>query len=79
MGLAIDWTREVATCKPDYYQWNQWLFLKMLEAGIAERTHAGRQLGPGGPDRAGQRAGDRRPRLAHRRAWWRSARSRATT
>jgi leucyl-tRNA synthetase len=37
MGLAIDWSRETATCKPDYYRWNQWLFLKMLEAGIAER------------------------------------------
>jgi leucyl-tRNA synthetase len=37
MGLAIDWSREVTTCAPDYYKWNQWLFLKMLEAGIAER------------------------------------------
>ncbi len=37
MGLAIDWSREVATCTPQYYKWNQWLFLKMLEAGIAER------------------------------------------
>ena len=37
MGLAIDWSREVATCSPAYYKWNQWLFLKMLEAGIAER------------------------------------------
>ena len=37
MGLAIDWSREIASCKPDYYRWNQWLFLKMLEAGIAER------------------------------------------
>jgi leucyl-tRNA synthetase len=37
MGLAIDWSREVATCHPSYYKWNQWLFLKMLEAGIAER------------------------------------------
>ncbi|MBV8468976.1 MAG: leucine--tRNA ligase [Burkholderiaceae bacterium] len=37
MGLAIDWSREVATCTPEYYKWNQWLFLKMLEAGIAER------------------------------------------
>ena len=35
MGLAIDWSREVATCSPDYYRWNQWLFLKMLERGIA--------------------------------------------
>ncbi|HSX93621.1 MAG TPA: leucine--tRNA ligase [Hydrogenophaga sp.] len=37
MGLAIDWSREVATCSPDYYHWNQWLFLKMLEKGIAYR------------------------------------------
>ncbi|OYT98435.1 MAG: leucine--tRNA ligase [Burkholderiales bacterium PBB1] len=37
MGLAIDWSREVTTCRPEYYRWNQWLFLKMLEAGIAER------------------------------------------
>nr|MCU0966135.1 leucine--tRNA ligase [Burkholderiaceae bacterium] len=37
MGLAIDWSREVTTCAPDYYKWNQWLFLKMLQAGIAER------------------------------------------
>jgi leucyl-tRNA synthetase len=37
MGLAIDWSREVATCSPEYYRWNQWLFLKMLEKGIAER------------------------------------------
>jgi leucyl-tRNA synthetase len=37
MGLAIDWSREVATCDPRYYKWNQWLFLKMLEAGICER------------------------------------------
>ena len=37
MGLAIDWSREVATCDADYYKWNQWLFLKMLEKGIAYR------------------------------------------
>ena len=37
MGLAIDWSREVNCCKPEYYKWNQWLFLKMLEKGIAER------------------------------------------
>ncbi len=37
LGLAIDWHREVTTCSPDYYRWNQWLFLKMLAAGIAER------------------------------------------
>ncbi len=37
MGLAIDWSREVATCDPSYYKWNQWLFLKMLGKGIAYR------------------------------------------
>jgi leucyl-tRNA synthetase len=37
MGLAIDWSREVATCDPGYYKWNQWLFLRMLEKGIAYR------------------------------------------
>ena len=37
IGLAFDWSREVTTCKPDYYRWNQWLFLKMLEKGIAYR------------------------------------------
>ena len=35
LGFAIDWSRELATCKPDYYKWNQWLFLHMLEKGIA--------------------------------------------
>ena len=35
VGLAIDWSRELATCEPGYYRWNQWLFLKMLERGIA--------------------------------------------
>jgi leucyl-tRNA synthetase len=37
MGLAIDWSREIATCDASYYKWNQWLFLKMLEKGIAYR------------------------------------------
>jgi leucyl-tRNA synthetase len=37
MGLSIDWSREIATCDPTYYKWNQWLFLKMLEKGIAYR------------------------------------------
>jgi leucyl-tRNA synthetase len=37
LGVAIDWTRELATCDPSYYHWNQWLFLRMLEKGIAYR------------------------------------------
>ncbi len=35
LGLAFDWSRELATCDPGYYRWNQWFFLKMLEKGIA--------------------------------------------
>ena len=35
LGFAIDWTRELATCRPEYYRWNQWFFLRMLERGIA--------------------------------------------
>ncbi len=38
LGLAFDWSREVATCDATYYKWNQWLFLKMLEKGIAYRA-----------------------------------------
>ena len=37
LGFAIDWERELATCAPEYYKWNQWLFLRMLEKGIAYR------------------------------------------
>ncbi|HEY7639214.1 MAG TPA: leucine--tRNA ligase [Steroidobacteraceae bacterium] len=35
LGFALDWNRELATCQPAYYHWNQWLFLRMLERGIA--------------------------------------------
>lgn len=35
LGFALDWRRELATCQPEYYRWNQWLFLRMLERGIA--------------------------------------------
>ncbi|MDD2990589.1 MAG: leucine--tRNA ligase [Zoogloea sp.] len=37
LGFAIDWRRELATCTPEYYKWNQWIFLRMLEKGVAER------------------------------------------
>jgi leucyl-tRNA synthetase len=35
LGFAIDWSRELATCRAEYYRWNQWMFLRMLEKGIA--------------------------------------------
>src|SRR5690349_15327289 len=40
MGFSYDWTREVATCEPEFYRWNQWFFLKMLERGLAYRKNA---------------------------------------
>ena len=68
MGLSLDWAREIATCDPDYYKHQQKMFLDFLKAGLVEREEAQGELGPGRPDRAGERAGDRRPRLALGRA-----------
>lgn len=40
MGLSYDWDREVTTCRPEYYRWNQWFFLKMFEKGLAYRKYS---------------------------------------
>ena len=66
MGWAIDWSREVSTAEPEYYRWTQWLFLRFFERGLAYRREAPGQVVPEGPDRARERAGDRRPLRAVR-------------
>jgi leucyl-tRNA synthetase len=57
MGISYDWDREVTTCDPAYYKWEQLIFIRMLERGLAYPAPLDGELVPVMPDRAGQRAG----------------------
>ena len=66
LGISYAWEREIATCLPEYYKFNQWIFLKMFERGLAYRKRSTVNWCPSCQHRARQRAGGRRRLLALR-------------
>ena len=67
MGFSYEWEREVDTSRPEYYRWEQWLFLKMFEKGLAYQKTSSVNWCEQVPDRPGQRAGRGGEMLALRR------------
>ena len=63
LGAVYDWRREIRSHDPEYIKWNQVIFTKLLEAGLAYRANAPVNWCPGLPDGAGQRAGPGRRHL----------------
>ena len=74
MGLSLDWSREFATCDPVLLQASAEAVPRLPESGPRRAREAQGELGPGRHDRARQRAGDRRARLAFAAPWSSSAR-----
>jgi Leucyl-tRNA synthetase len=66
-AASFDWSRVLHTSDPEYYRWNQWLFLRMYERGLAYRKDSWVNVGPRRPDRSCQRAG---PAGWHLRPQW---------
>ena len=84
LGISYAWEREIATCLPDYYHWNQWLFLKMLERDLAYRKRSNVNWCPSCKTVLANEQVDRRRLLAlrhagRRRASWSSGSSGSRT
>ena len=67
-GILYDWSKEIASCHPGYYKWNQWLFLQLYKRGLAYRGTAPVNWCPQDQTGARERAGHRRTLRALRRA-----------